>query len=82
MSFRIERGDRLVFSGDNGCGKSSMIKAILKKAGAVPVDDTIKGLKVCGNLSVTSGLVISYVNQDTSGLSGSLDSVQEAVVFL
>lgn len=64
LSFVVEAGDRVVLQGRNGCGKSSILKAILgEKAG---------DRKVQGELLVASGLTVSYVSQDTSRLRGSL----------
>ena len=72
LCFQIRRGDRLVLSGENGCGKSSIIKAILQKASfRTPAGDSTK-LIIQGTLDTAAGLIISYVNQDTSFLSGSL----------
>ncbi len=31
LCFQVKRGDRIVLSGDNGCGKSSVLKAVLQK---------------------------------------------------
>ena len=74
LRFEIRRGDRLVLSGANGCGKSSIISAVLERAGVDPLTREHQGLKISGNLSVGSGLIISYVSQDTSWLDGSLRS--------
>lgn len=64
LRFLVKRGDRIILSGDNGCGKSSILKAILNR------EDS--HLTVSGTLDVAAGLIISYVNQDTSFLRGSL----------
>ena len=71
LRFQVKRGERIILSGKNGCGKSSILKAILQKAdyrnqGVNP------GLSIVGDLEVASGMKISYVNQDTSFLSGPL----------
>lgn len=69
LTCSIHQGDRIALHGKNGCGKSTLIKIILKKAGviddALPVSET-------GVCETASGLVISYINQDTSGLKGSI----------
>ena len=62
VSFKIENGDCVVLKGRNGCGKSSVIKALLGQ----------EGISYTGELSTASGLIISYVSQDTSFLKGSL----------
>ncbi len=76
LRFQVKRGDRIILSGDNGCGKSSVLKAILKK---LNYGDYAKGsgLLISGDLDVSSGMTISYVNQDTSFLSGSLRKLCE-----
>ncbi len=73
LSFEINRGDRVVLSGENGCGKSTIIKAIIEKSGMIS-DESFPAKIEKGELSVGSGLVISYINQDTSFLSGTLKS--------
>ena len=78
----VYRGEILAVLGENGCGKSSIISAILGKhdsKGTVSVTENGReaalfdnGLMYYGTLTVPTALVISYVNQDTSFLSGSL----------
>ena len=97
LRFQIKRGDRVFLSGANGCGKSSIIKAILQKLAVGGMNTLItddsrgvqgngeasakqnfsSGLLVSGNLDVSSGLVVSYINQDTSFLTGSLQTFCE-----
>lgn len=94
LNFEIRRGERIFLHGENGCGKSSIIKAILaqiqskeigdviEKSDGAETDnreqgagDSVAGLdrmKEAGELSVVAGLVVSYINQDTSHLRGSL----------
>ncbi len=62
MTFDVRRGDRIALQGRNGCGKSSILKLIC--GFDIPFNGTVR---------IGSGLKISYVPQDTSGLSGTLD---------
>ncbi len=71
LRFQVKRGERVVLSGANGCGKSSVLKAILGKIKPSEYE-CAKELIVEGNLDVASGLIVSYVNQDTSFLHGTL----------
>ncbi|WP_294908521.1 ribosomal protection-like ABC-F family protein [uncultured Ruminococcus sp.] len=61
VSFKIEKGDRIALCGKNGSGKSSVIKLLCGN-----------NINYSGRVSVGSGLVISYVPQETDGLSGNL----------
>ncbi len=71
LRFQVKRGERVILSGENGCGKSSVLKAVLKMADHRDrVEDST--LLISGDLDVASGMTISYINQDTSFLSGSL----------
>lgn len=62
MSFEIEQGDIVAISGRNGSGKSTLIKILL-------------GInhEYTGEIKLASNLKISYIPQDTSNLSGSLN---------
>jgi len=68
VTFELLNGERLFLNGANGCGKSSIIKAILKNAGYNVKDN----FTTSGTLTTAAGLIISYINQDTSHLSGTL----------
>ncbi len=58
-----------------GCGKSSILKMILRDAGMrLPGE---KDFCVQGQHELAAGLEISYINQDTSFLRGSLDAYIE-----
>lgn len=67
ISFKLEQGDRIVLDGKNGSGKSSILKLIQGE----PIQHT-------GSMYTGSGLIISYVQQDTSHLKGLLsDFIEE-----
>ncbi|MDR2088018.1 MAG: ABC-F type ribosomal protection protein [Clostridiales Family XIII bacterium] len=61
IGFSIERGDRIALCGKNGSGKSSIIKLICGE-----------NIQYTGVFRKGSRLVISYVSQDTSFLTGNL----------
>ena len=71
LRFQVKRGERVIITGDNGCGKSSILKAILHKTGCGETETGSK-LLISGELYVASAMTVSYVNQDTSFLSGTL----------
>ncbi|MGL5433965.1 MAG: ribosomal protection-like ABC-F family protein [Lachnospiraceae bacterium] len=71
VSLEVAPGERIFLRGKNGCGKSSVLKAI---AG---VDICGEEIRYTGRLSLASGLIISYVSQDTSGLRGGLREYAE-----
>ena len=98
LTFEVAQGERVFLSGENGSGKSSLIKAILEKAnyagqgdpgqhrqgqhrqgqhrqGQHLVDQSRteqSEFETTGELTVASGLILSYISQDTSHLKGSL----------
>lgn len=65
FDFQLERGERVFLHGRNGSGKSTFIKAILSGN-----DSNLVISK--GELNIGAGLVISYINQDTSFLHGNI----------
>ena len=69
LDFSICRGDRVVLDGRNGSGKSTVIKALLGEEHGPAL--------MGGRMETASGLVISYVAQDTSWLSGSVREFTE-----
>lgn len=88
FQFELTQGERIFLHGKNGCGKSTLIKAILQQAAQknalaisrntaadileMPFSDAPCIEIRSGILETVSGLVISYINQDTSFLRGSL----------
>ena len=75
ITFQLMQGDILFLNGDNGCGKSSLIKAIMKEAGTG--NEAGASMVTSGKLETASGLKISYINQDTSHLVGGLKEYAE-----
>ncbi|MDQ9751595.1 ATP-binding cassette domain-containing protein, partial [Acinetobacter baumannii] len=57
----VRNGERVVLEGRNGCGKSSILKAVLGDK-----------ISYTGQIELASGLKISYVSQDTTPLKGTL----------
>ncbi len=62
VNFVLRRGERLAMSGPNGCGKSSILKALAGMGGSL-----------AGDVSVAPNLIISYVPQQTDDLRGTMD---------
>lgn len=69
LGFSIEKGDRAALSGRNGCGKSTLIRAILGKNGQ---GSGLLDVEEAGVCRTAAGLVISYMGQEASGLKGSV----------
>ena len=65
-SFEVCRGDRIALAGRNGSGKSSLLKLLMEE-----------DIPHTGRLERASGLVLSYVPQDTGHLRGSLSKLAE-----
>ncbi len=74
LDMQINKGDRIALCGSNGCGKSSLIKELLQKCG----HQVSVRFRQSGSFSTASGLVISYVSQDTSQLKGSIEEFCES----
>jgi len=66
ITFTVHSGDRVALSGKNGCGKSSLLKLILGEE-----------IAHTGTLTLSSGLIISSIPQDTSHLCGNLREFAE-----
>ena len=61
IRFALRQGERAALTGPNGAGKSSVLKALCGVGGALE-----------GDVYLASGLIISYVPQETDGLRGGL----------
>ena len=73
LSFTVERGDRIALHGENGCGKTTVLKRILHGLGIAQ----ISAFEENGTCEISSGLKVSYVSQDTSWLRGSIQDLCE-----
>ena len=67
VTFSVERGDRIVLQGPNGCGKSSILKLLMGQ-----------NIPYTGTVRIGSNLEISYVPQDASDLQGTLEDFARA----
>ena len=85
LNFSLRRGSRIFLNGKNGCGKSSLIRALLgriheRDGNGVTEDARISHVSAdgknalweSGTLEAASGITVSYVNQDTAFLEGSI----------
>lgn len=85
LSFELRQGERIFLNGKNGCGKSSLIKSILMHiaevkqespkmhtAAAAHQESPKMNITERGMMQVASNLTVSYINQDTSFLKGSI----------
>lgn len=61
ITLEVKRGERIALEGKNGCGKSSVLKLLCGQL-----------IEHTGHIETGSNLIVSYVPQDTSHLSGSL----------
>ncbi len=66
LNFTVDQGERVEIQGQNGCGKTSLIKMILGEV-----------KEYNGKITVGSGLKISYVSQSADGLQGCLNDYAE-----
>ncbi len=70
VNLEIRRGDRVALAGPNGCGKSSILKALCGQGSALE-----------GDVRLASGVILSYVPQQTGNLQGDLrDFIRESDV--
>lgn len=83
VNFTVKNGECVVIRGKNGCGKSSVLKAVIQAAEEKNGKDISEGLSLAkpitytGTITTVNGLKISYVPQDTSHLRGSLADYAE-----
>ena len=66
VTFEALRGERIALEGKNGCGKSSLLKMIMGE-----------DIPHSGSLTLSSGLIISFVPQTAAHLTGSVSRFAE-----
>ena len=62
----------MFLSGKNGSGKSSFIKAVLSGIEGMDSSGFKELIEEEGTLEIASGLIVSYIDQDTSFLKGNI----------
>ncbi|MDK2807540.1 MAG: lincosamide and streptogramin transport system ATP-binding/permease protein [Clostridiales bacterium] len=70
FNIELRQGERLLLKGQNGCGKSTFLKSVLSHCDKS--DDVLTKKVESGELTIASGLLVSYVSQDTSFLKGTI----------
>lgn len=86
----IRQGEKIFLQGKNGCGKSSILKAIMKEGilhnkiifgeeEKEKLSEKFRIHKKEGRVELAKGLKISYVSQDTSHLRGTLKEYAAAL---
>lgn len=79
FNLEIRQGERIFLQGRNGCGKSSVIKALLseyRQQGGNDLSIQFPYLSG-GKIELPNNIVISYCAQDTSMLQGSIQEYVE-----
>lgn len=72
IKLRVAYGDRIVISGDNGSGKTSLVKALLNK-----VNNTSESnVELTGDVYVGDNLAWVYIDQHYSLIKPDLDLIQ------
>ena len=66
LNLELMQGERVCLEGRNGSGKSSLLRLILGE-----------GLPHEGSIQLASGLIVSYVPQNSAQLRGSLDNLAQ-----
>ena len=88
LTFELVQGERVFLHGENGCGKSTLIKTILQQVNIGQAGYEMKNVQQIntqqsgssyakllvtdGEIRTASNLVVSYINQDTSFLRGDI----------
>lgn len=65
FNLKIQQGEKILIKGSNGCGKSSILKAIVGE------------IEYLGTIKKAENIKISYIMQDVSDLKGRIDSLAQ-----
>ncbi len=68
VTFAVEQGERIALEGNNGCGKSTLIKRILADLNVTEMPEHDES----GICECASGLKVSYADQDSTRVRGSV----------
>lgn len=72
FNLEVNQGDRIFLKGKNGCGKSSIIKAIMQSTVEETEKKYIFPTLKNGHIEIPNQMIISYCSQDTSMLHGTI----------
>ncbi|MBO4637436.1 MAG: ABC-F family ATP-binding cassette domain-containing protein [Clostridiales bacterium] len=75
IDLTVRNGAKIRLSGTNGCGKSTLIKYILGECDPKHYKDG--SITAEGNIYFARDIKVSYVNQDTSALTGDLGTIAQ-----
>lgn len=64
LSFSVERGCLLALIGPNGCGKSTILEAIVAQAAAIPFHPDDPNIKTNGDIYIDSATRLTYLPQN------------------
>ncbi len=81
MSWQINYGDRIVIAGDNGVGKTSLIKALLKFGNANAKDTILGEARLEGQVTVTKNHKWVYIDQNYSSIHPELTLLQNLMAY-
>ncbi|MBI2414591.1 ABC-F family ATP-binding cassette domain-containing protein [candidate division WWE3 bacterium] len=81
INLKITYGDRVLISGDNGTGKTSLIKALVKKSTNVPNIKIETSASVDGEVYFGNNLSWVYIDQQYSLIDPNLSLIQNLLKY-